>query len=105
MKTKLKTEEYEIHFLFKDGAIVIKEDTDVERPVAIVPFPLDKHEGGVKKQRQYAKLLAAAPEILDKLNKLLEAVAPLDDTLLKDFYKEAVIAYAEAKKIIESLNI
>ena len=45
---------------FPDGAILIKEDTSIEFPLAIVGFPLGGHENGTKKQRKRAKLIAAA---------------------------------------------
>lgn len=47
--TRLKTEEYGTHPIYPDGVIMIKEDTNVERPVAIVPFPMGRHERGTEK--------------------------------------------------------
>ena len=98
---KLKTVELWSYPSYPDGAIVIKEDTSVERPVAILPFPVGKHERGTEKQRQYARLLAAAPEILEKLENLMTA---LDDYLLKDSYPDAVLAHADAKDLLERLK-
>lgn len=101
---KLKTVELWSYPSYPDGAIVIKEDTSVERPVAILPFPVGKHERGTEKQRQYARLLAAAPEILEKLENLMTAVGVLDDYLLKDSYPDAVLAHADAKDLLERLK-
>ena len=50
--------------LFPDGVIYIKEDTPIEYPLALVPFPLGRHKNGTKKQKKNAKLIAAAPELL-----------------------------------------
>lgn len=52
---------------YPDGVIFIKEDTSVEFPLAMVAFPLGGHENGTKKQRERAKLIAAAPELLNAL--------------------------------------
>lgn len=52
---------------YPDGVIFIKEDTSVEFPVAMVAFPLGGHENGTKKQRERAKLIAAAPDMLEIL--------------------------------------
>lgn len=101
---KLKTVELGCHPFYPDGAIAIKEDTSVERPVALLPFPVGKHERGTEKQRQYARLLAAAPEILEKLENLMTAVGVLDDYLLKDSYPDAVLAHADAKDLLERLK-
>lgn len=103
--TKLKTEEHETHPVYPDGVIMIKENTSIEHPVAIVPFPMGRHKRGTEKQREYAKLLASAPELLEKLNALVETVGCLDACVLKDFYQESVITYASAKKLVEILNI
>ncbi len=35
---------------YPDGVILIKEDTSVEFPLAMVAFPLGGHENGTKKQ-------------------------------------------------------
>lgn len=57
---------------FPDGVIFIKEDTPVEFPLAIVAFPIGGHENGIKKQRERAKLIAAAPELLEALRAILK---------------------------------
>lgn len=59
---------------FPDGAILIKEDTSIEFPLAIVGFPLGGHENGTKKQRKRAKLIAAAPELLKACQEALKYV-------------------------------
>lgn len=59
---------------FPDGAILIKEDTSIEFPLAIVGFPLGGHENGTKKQRKRAKLIAAAPELLEACQEALKYV-------------------------------
>ena len=56
---------------FPDGAIFIKEDTSIEFPLAI---PLGGHENGTKKQRERAKLIAAAPELLKACQEALKYV-------------------------------
>ncbi len=63
---KLKTVET-ITPMYPDGVIMIKEDTDVEYPIAIVPFPTGRIAKGMERQRQYAKLFATVPELLEKL--------------------------------------
>lgn len=59
---------------FPDGAILIKEDTSIEFPLAIVAFPLGGHENGTKKQRERARLIAAAPELLKACQEALKYV-------------------------------
>lgn len=60
---------------FPDGAIFIKEDTSIEFPLAIVAFPLGGHENGTKKQRERARLIAAAPELLKACQEALKYVS------------------------------
>lgn len=59
---------------FPDGVIFIKEDTSVEFPLAIVSFPIGGHVNGTKKQRERAKLIAAAPELLKACKEALRYV-------------------------------
>lgn len=59
---------------FPDGAILIKEDTSVEFPLAVVAFPLGGHKNGIKRQRERAKLIAAAPELLKACQEALRYV-------------------------------
>ena len=59
---------------FPDGVIFIKEDTSVEFPLAIVAFPIGGHVNGMKKQRERAKLIAAAPELLKACKEVLRYV-------------------------------
>lgn len=67
---------------FPDGVIFIKEDTPVEFPLAIVVFPIGGHENGIRMQRERAKLIAAAPELLRACKEALRHVsAPGYDVL------------------------
>lgn len=59
---------------FPDGVIFIKEDTSIEFPLAIVAFPIGRHKNGTKKQRERAKLIAAAPELLKACQEALKCV-------------------------------
>lgn len=104
MIKRLKTIEEDSCINYEWGAIKIKEDTDVEHPVAIVPFPIGRPEWGMELQRRYARLMAAAPELLECLEKLTKAVGPLNDSVLKGKYAEAVIAFGDAVKLIESVK-
>ena len=74
---------------FPDGVIFIKEVTSVEFPLAIVAFPLGGHENGIKRQRERAKLIAAAPELLKALQGMLERF---------DYNEQSIYSFA-AKEI------
>ena len=70
--------------VFPDGAIMIKVDDAIERPVAIVPMPVGGHERGTEIQKENAALIAAAPELLDACEDALPYFDPDDavyDTL------------------------
>lgn len=88
---------------YPDGAVIIKEDTEIEYPLAIVPFP-GKHENGTKMQRKRAKLIAAAPELLDLLKRFVEASANFNDKQFGQKYPNAALAYGDAKELIKSLT-
>lgn len=60
--------------LYPDGLIYIKENTSIEYPLALVPFPLGRHKNGTEKQRKNAKLMAAAPELLEACQEALKFV-------------------------------
>ena len=49
---------------FPDGAVMIKVDDNIERPVAVVPLPVGGHKRGTELQLRNASLIAAAPELL-----------------------------------------
>lgn len=85
-------------------AVKIKEDTDVEFPVAVIPFPIGGRKGGLVRQNRYAKLLAATPELLEKLERLIKAIEPLDEEILKLKYANVVSAWKAAKELIKYLE-
>lgn len=91
--------------VYPAGVVMIKEDTEMEYPIAVVPFPMGVHKEGTERQRERAKLMEAAPELLEKLAGLIEAVGPLDDTALKGRYEGVVLAWSDAKKLIDSLGV
>lgn len=61
---------------FPDGYIIIKEDTQIEYPIALVPYPLGKHKNGTIRQQKHAQLIAAAPELLRACKEALRYVTP-----------------------------
>ncbi|MFK1742212.1 hypothetical protein ACIXHX_08325 [Bacteroides fragilis] len=83
---------------YPDGVIFIKEDTPVEFPLAMVAFPLGGHENGTKKQRERAKLMAAAPELLRALQGMLERFDYNDQAIYSFATKEIDAAKAAIKK-------
>ena len=86
---------------YPDGLIFIKEDTSVEFPLAMVAFPLGRHENGIKKQRERAKLIAAAPELLEALQGMLERFDYNDQAIYSFASKEIDAAKVAIKKAIE----
>lgn len=86
---------------YPDGVIFIKEDTSVEFPLAMVSFPLGGHENGTKKQRERAKLIAAAPELLEALKNMLERFDYNDQPIYSFAAKEIDAAKAAIKKATE----
>lgn len=86
---------------YPDGVIFIKEDTSVEFPLAMVAFPLGGHKNGTKKQRERAKLIAAAPELLEALKGMLERFDYNDQPIYSFAIKEIDAAKAAIKKATE----
>lgn len=64
---------------FPDGAIMIKVDDNIERPVAVVPFPVGGHKRGTELQLRNASLIAAAPELLNACEDALPYFTEEDD--------------------------
>jgi hypothetical protein len=86
---------------FPDGVIFIKEDTPVEFPLAMVVFPIGRPELGTERQRKRAKLIAAAPELLEALQEMLERFDNNDQSIYSFATKEIDAAKAAIKKAIE----
>ncbi len=97
---KWKTVEV-INPLYPDGAILIKEETPEELPLAIVPFPLGGHKNGTERQRERAKLIVSAPELLDALQGMLERFNYDNQAIYFFAAKEIDAAKAAIKKAIE----
>lgn len=90
--------------MYPNGVIVIKEDTEAEFPIASVPFPIGFHGEGIQRQRERARLMAAAPELLEKLERLVEVIGPLEGEILQLKYAGIVSAWKAAKVLIEYLT-
>lgn len=52
-----------------------------------------------------ANLITAAPELLELLKRFVEVSASFNDKQFGKKYPDAVLAYGDAKKLIESLTI
>ena len=64
---------------FPDGAVMIKVDDNIERPVAVVPLPVGGHKRGTELQLRNASLIAAAPELLNACEDALPYFTEDDD--------------------------
>lgn len=105
LKTEIKGKELKIEKwkgvrmntpTFPDGAIMIKVDDNIERPVAIVPFPVGKHKKGTELQLRNASLIAAAPELLDACEDAL-SFFDVDDDVYNTLFDAIVKAGREFK--------
>lgn len=65
--------------IYPDGAIMIKVDDNIERPIAIIPLPVGGHKKGTELQFFNASLIAASPELLDACEDALSFFTPDDD--------------------------
>lgn len=86
---------------FPDGVIFIKEDTSIEFPVSIVLFPVGGHKNGMERQRERAKLMAAAPELIEALQGMLERFDYNKQSIYSFAAKEIDAAKAVIKKVTE----
>lgn len=74
---------------YPDGALMIKVDDSIERPVAIVPMPVGNHKAGIALQEKNAILIMSAPLLLEMSRKLLnkiDAIYDIHDFDLDDEY-------------------
>lgn len=74
---------------FPDGAIMIKVNDNIARPVAIVPFPVGGHKKGTEIQLSNASLIASAPELLNACEDALTYFSP--DECVYDTLADAII--------------
>lgn len=86
---------------YPDGAILVKEDTPVEFPLAVVPFP-HQHLRGTLNQRQRAKIIVAAPELLAALTDLVNLFDPEKQSIYGFARKQIDRAKAVIEKATES---
>lgn len=61
-------------------SFIIKEDTNTETPVGMLPWPLGKHVNGTQRQRMNAELVAKAPELYKTCINLLYYITVCNDT-------------------------
>lgn len=86
---------------FPDGVIFIKEDTPVEFPLAMVALPIGRPENGVDKQRKRARLIAAAPELLEALQEMLKRFDNDEQSIYSFADKEVKAAKAVVRKVLD----
>lgn len=105
LKTEIKGKELKIEKwkgvksyipTFPDGAIMIKVDDNIERPVAIVPLPVGGHKKGTELQLRNASLIAAAPELLDACEDAI-SFFDVDDDIYNTLFDAIVKAGREFK--------
>lgn len=65
-------------------SFIIKEDTEVETPVASVMWPINRHPKGTQRQRMNAELIARAPELMKALRDIIKWACDNNDTGLTD---------------------
>lgn len=61
---------------YPDGVILINEDTEIQRPVALLPLPLRKHPRGTQIQHNNARLIATSPELLSACQQAIKSIHP-----------------------------
>lgn len=67
----------------------------------MVVFPIGRPELGIERQRKRAKLIAAAPELLEALQEMLERFDNNDQSIYSFADKEIKAAKAAIKKALE----
>lgn len=86
-----------------NGQFTIKAG-EIGLPIAMLPLPI----GGIntyEKQEANAKLISAAPKLLDLLKRFVEITGDFNDMQLEEKYTDAALTYGDAKELIESLTI